>query len=70
MKESVRTVGALLDLTVVSGRLDKIEELLRERLVGDGPGCRFSQLCYMDNSRMRNKSKYSPALVSSAIVRI
>ena len=46
-KKGVRTVSALLDLTVVAGRLDEIEELLGQSLVGDGPGCRFSQLCFM-----------------------
>lgn len=31
-------VGTLLDLTVVGSLLDKVQELLAQSLIGDGPG--------------------------------
>lgn len=37
-------VGALLQLAVVRGLLDEVEDRLRESLVGDGPGCKSTVL--------------------------
>lgn len=37
-RKSTNLVSTLLELAVVGGALDEVEELLGESLVGDGPG--------------------------------
>lgn len=38
MREKNSLVGTLLNLTVVGGLLDKVQKLLAQSLIGDGPG--------------------------------
>lgn len=40
-----RLVGALLQLAVMGGLLDDVEDLLGEGGVGDGPGCEVVRRC-------------------------
>ena len=50
-------VGTLLQLTVVSGLLHKVEEALGEGLIGDGPRCAsiFGHCCIVvGNSNTRS----------------